>query len=329
MDLTNITKAYGLGQVKSSEKLRSGIVHQTFLTRVETGTRNIVQNMNKELFFAGNGDFSRIFEAWTSNYLIIAQALAEMDFSTAKPLEIKGNFCLELDGCFWRVFEFIENDGEVAVDEEIAFAAAKALSQFHRVMRRINFIPQFPIPNFHNTPAISKKLRVLFKQNLGGKSKRVKEETNFLLNEVEKQKLPALLLGILHGDPNTRNFLLRDKKVIALIDFDTLMKGDLIIDIGDALRSWCRRGTEFSHQIFRASLEGYAAGNGARIDKNLAFMATKFITLELAIRYLIDYFEECYFIWDPEKFESAAKHNLSRCQQGIAYYRSMAEKDLV
>jgi hypothetical protein len=50
------------------------------------------------------------------------------------------------------------------------------------------------------------------------------------------------------------------------------------------------------------------------------------IILELAARFLADYFNDNYFGWNPEKYDSRRAHNLARCRGQIAEFKSYLEK---
>jgi hypothetical protein len=122
------------------------------------------------------------------------------------------------------------------------------------------------------------------------------------------------------------------RRVLALIDLDTLAHGTLATEMGDALRSWCNPGGESAPEaqvdvaLFAAAVEGYAEGSldwitGAEIDTLRPGAET--IALELASRFCTDAFEDRYFGWDATRFASRREHNLVRARSQLSLARSI------
>ncbi len=330
MDLNKVSQFYDLGQVKEQKAL-FGRLHKTFLVVTENGKKYVFQKLNNTLlrkFGAANPIV--IAEDWSNNWSKIFKALKNAPIQVSEPIAKDNQFCFEIDDSIWRVFKFIENDDETGddknaeINENKAHEAGKALGIFHSYLSKENLLPRFTIPNFHNTEYFLDKLDNVYNRDFENKASKVKEEFNFLLSETTKHFLPENLQKyLLHGDPKMANYLFKDGKVIALIDLDTVMLGSIFLDLGDAFRSWCKKDFIFQKNNFEAGLRGYSEGAKEKTNKDLALRATKLITLELATRYLIDYFEESYFNWDKEKFESSAEFNLFRAKKYIEYYKTI------
>ena len=108
------------------------------------------------------------------------------------------------------------------------------------------------------------------------------------------------------------------------------MFGHELLDIGDAFRSWCRENkTEFNLNRFNLAVKAYRSKHNLwwrgveQIGDDLIKDAVALITLELAARYLTDYFEETYFDWKRYKYRSRAEQNLTRAKRYLAYYHNM------
>jgi Ser/Thr protein kinase RdoA (MazF antagonist) len=138
---------------------------------------------------------------------------------------------------------------------------------------------------------------------------------------------PRAPTRVIHGDLKLSNLLFeagtppgRDV-AFALVDFDTLMRGTLWMELGDLWRSWCNSVGEdstsprFDLEIFAASCDGFARGFGAPLDPveldSLA-EAPERIILELAARFAADALEETYWGWDPERFPARGEHDIHR-----------------
>lgn len=134
---------------------------------------------------------------------------------------------------------------------------------------------------------------------------------------------------VIHGDLKLSNVLFEGssgparERAVALVDFDTLMRGALWMELGDAWRSWCNAAGEdtrapcFDLEVFSASCEGFAEGYREPLDAaEVASLETapERITLELCARFATDALEECYFGWDAERFPAAGEHNALRAE---------------
>lgn len=134
---------------------------------------------------------------------------------------------------------------------------------------------------------------------------------------------------VIHGDLKLSNLLFEGElgaaraNAFALVDFDTLMRGTLWMELGDAWRSWCNAAGEdtstprFDLEVFAASCEGFAAGYGGPLDADeVASLETapERITLELCARFVTDALEERYFGWDAERFPTRGDHNALRAE---------------
>lgn len=125
---------------------------------------------------------------------------------------------------------------------------------------------------------------------------------------------------IVHGDLKISNVRFRGNEAVALIDLDTLGRGTLDVELGDALRSWCNPATEdhpearFDLAVFEAAMQGYAAeAHGITHEEWEAVLpGVERITWELAARFAHDALAESYFGWDPSRYGSAGEHHLAR-----------------
>ena len=108
-----------------------------------------------------------------------------------------------------------------------------------------------------------------------------------------------------------------------MVDFDTLDKMPVYLELGDALRSWCNPSGEdttdgyFSMAHCRAALNGYARHARELLTRQewLAIApATLTIYLELAARFCADSLNEDYFSWDAGRFRNHSEHSEIRAR---------------
>jgi len=142
-------------------------------------------------------------------------------------------------------------------------------------------------------------------------------------------ELPHLPARIVHGDLKVSNVRFSGPEARALIDLDTLGRGTLDAELGDALRSWCNPAAEdeapcFDLERFTAAMTGYATacteaargGRGGPTEAEWAALVPGIerIALELAARFATDALEERYFGWDPARYATRAEHDLARAR---------------
>lgn len=221
----------------------------------------------------------------------------------------------------------------------MARACGEIYAKFHRVM------DGFPY-RFKSTKILheTEKVYAAFEKATANGSRRlqpalyeeVKNEIDFIRRELPKFFLPSTLpMRVIHGDPKISNILFDSKgQAKAIIDLDTCNRRPLLVELGDALRSWCGGAEDdprnsFSLPIFRAAWAGYKKGAGDMMTKReLQYVpkAIGTITLELAARFLTDYFDDNYFGWDFSRYPSRRAHNLARARGQIAEFLDYQKK---
>lgn len=165
----------------------------------------------------------------------------------------------------------------------------------------------------------------------------VRAEVEFLAREIPKLMLPAgLPARVVHGDLKISNFVFDEtgREVRTIIDLDTCARFPVLLELGDALRSWCGHAEDdpknkFNAALYRAAVAGYVGGAPGFLsarEQKLLPRAVKLIALNLASRFMRDYFEDNYFGFDAKKYKTRRAANLARARGQIALYRDMAAK---
>ncbi|MEY4545459.1 MAG: hypothetical protein RL685_1654 [Pseudomonadota bacterium] len=140
---------------------------------------------------------------------------------------------------------------------------------------------------------------------------------------------------ILHGDPKLSNVLFEradPTRARCMIDLDTLGRGYLAYELGDALRSWGNRAGEdlleadFDPEVLRAVIAGYARACPSLIpDEEIgsAVAGLETVSLELASRFAADAVLDSYFGWDATRFPTRRAHNLVRARGQFSLARGV------
>ena len=250
---------------------------------------------------------------------------------------VEDGLFLNRDGQTWRMFNYIDGVSFNTVDDPaIAREAGTVLAEFHRALLDMDYEFCNVRPGVHDTQKHIAALRSALDIH--------RDHVNYreilpLSTEIldYAARLPILTASPerkVHGDPKINNFLFdrKNQRGICLVDFDTLGRMSLPLELGDAFRSWCNPGgedvdkTTFSIATFENALQGYASISRDFIldeEWRALVVAIHIIYIELATRFCADALNESFFSWDPNKFESHSQHNQIRARNQLNALKSL------
>lgn len=299
---------YAIGKVKRLSRVTSGLIHASYKVETSNGLY-LLQQLHRDL----------THPSLTADYQVVTAHLLKKGLLTQTVVRTtRGSSQVKDSRSAWRLLTFVPGrvyDGPPTLRQ--ARRLGEALGQFHLALKdfRYPFKSKFKL---HQWRAVYKKLRQL---------KSVLPEAEFLGREFPKTFLPAdLPKRPIHSDPKISNIVFGAKGKMVMIDLDTCQRHTPLVDLGDALRSWCQSDI----RCFGAALEGYARASGGYLSKReqgYIVQAFKLITLELAARFLIDVKENYYFAWDAKKFSSRREHNLARVRRLIVLYCQIVDRE--
>ena len=322
-----ILQAYDIGKVKKIEPISVGLIHQTFKILTDRDAF-IIQRLHRVLES----------EEVAQDFLAVTRHLHEQKFSAPQCVLSKTGAVRVSDGDhYWRMQTFLEGETIEKIDSPARVGeAGKIYARFHRVMDSIRY--PFRSKRFwYETEKEFARLEETVQANkTSDLFSQVREEVAFLMEKLPHLFLPAdLPLRVIHGDPKISNILFDEKgKAKALVDLDTCNRRPILGELGDAFRSWCGLEEDdpkntFRVEIFEAGWKGYlseAKGFLTKRETELVPQAIGTITLELAARFLTDYFNDNYFGWDEKRYPSRRAHNLARARGQIALYHDLQKK---
>ena len=242
----------------------------------------------------------------------------------------------------WRALTWVDGDSVDAVpDPAWARAAGEQVGRFHVALGDFEYDYRFVRAGVHETAAHLAKLhariaagapepreaRELYAAQELREAVELGEE--IAAAAAELPALPTLPRRHVHGDLKISNVRFRRDplRAVALLDLDTLGKGVIAFELGDALRSWCNpRGEDeaaarFELPIFAAAIAGFrSVADPIVTPVELASIAIglETVCIELAARFAVDAFDDAYFGWNPAKFPSRRAHNLVRARGQLA-----------
>ena len=258
---------------------------------------------------------------------IVGSFLMKRGIASPQPLPaVGGDIVFHTDGLRFRCYPMIPgNVFDHVATQAIAREAGRLVGRFHAALQDCAYEPQGSIPNFHDTACVLEQLRDA-RKNLHGDIADIADE---ILEQLPRMIIDAVAMGegemIIHADLKISNLLFDDNGVgTAIVDMDTLMRHYRAIDLGDAFRSWCVRGTgeddatlSFDQALFDAACEGYGVGIGGDIDithRQLFLRATVQMAWELAARFLCDSVHDESFSVDRERYPTRREHNIARAR---------------
>lgn len=322
----SVLRQYSIGTIRLIRPIAIGLIHQTFEIESSTGDY-IMQKLHPKLSSEKIAkDFVAVTEHLHAQHVVTPHCLlTRSGHALARNGQYVWRAQTKLEG---RTFQHIQNAW-------VARQAGEMLGRFHKAMQYCPHIFKSPLQLHQTEKIFAKFLSVTKKFQQDPLMKSVETDVDFIKASFPRFFLPAdLPQHVIHGDPKISNFLFQGKKAHALIDLDTCHRNSLLVELGDAFRSWCGKEEDdhqntFSLPIFRAAWKGYVCEAKHLLSQreiSLIPKAISTITLELASRFLTDYFEDQYFGWNPDLYLSRRTHNLARARGQLALFGSVQKR---
>lgn len=322
-----------------TEPLGQGLINDTWLVQ-SSGGRYVLQRINARVF----PNPEQVMENLQQVLALFAGDGGELVMPALVAARDGRAFVRDSAGHIWRLMGFIDNSLTLQTLQSAAQAqeTGRALAEFHRRLAALDSNALHDtLPGFHVTPEYldacdrtpapredSDELRYC---------RRIIEQGRHLaplLQQAEAQG--CLYRRITHGDPKLNNFLfdLQARRVISLIDLDTVKPGLLHHDIGDCIRSCCNvagesgEEAEFELNFCRELLGAWLQGIGELLTKqerDLLFAGILLLPWELGLRFFTDHLQgDRYFKTDYPG------QNLKRARSQFRLYEQIlaAEKIL-
>ncbi|MCE9680331.1 aminoglycoside phosphotransferase family protein [Shewanella sp. AS1] len=330
---------FGIAMDAKVAPLGNGHINDTFLVRWQSGEM-VLQRINTQVF--------TLPQAVVNNADKIAQHLhrqvqaGEYRLKVVEPLPTKeSQLFLELgDAGFWRAINYLPHSHsiEVVSDEQQAYSAAQAFGHFSRALSSLDAAGiEDVIPHFHHLPNRIEQLKVAAQKDSVGRLSACQQWVDLALSQQSlldelAQLSDSLPLRICHNDTKINNMLYdkRDMSSLAIIDLDTCMKGHLMYDFGDMVRTFTSPEAEDStnlenvtvrESIFAAICQGYLSELDqvlSHAEKQSLWLGARVICLMIGVRFLTDHLNgDVYFHIHHED------HNLQRAANQFTLYLSL------
>jgi Ser/Thr protein kinase RdoA (MazF antagonist) len=318
MDLDAVAAAWGW-PASSITPHAGGLINKTFVVRDDAGAPIAALQQLHPIFSA---EVNLDIEAVTAH-------LAARGLDTPRLLRTRDDRAwVEHEGAVWRALTWIAGQSVHAVPSPAwAHAGGVLVGKFHRAVADLAHDYKFTRAGVHDTAAHLAKLREHVAEGADAEATEIGRE--ILAAAAALPPLPVTPRRHVHGDLKISNLIFRDAPLrgVCLVDLDTVAKGTIAFELGDAMRSWCNPSGEdagsvrFDLDIFRAAIAGFRSEADSIVsddERRSIVFGLEIVAIELAARFAVDAFDDRYFGWDPTRFPSRRIHNLVRARGQLA-----------
>ncbi len=320
--LEQVLVEYGISYL-NTEQITTGLINQTWKIFSQKNAF-IVQRV------------SSIFKPSVMDDIQAVQNhLSAHGLSVAKIVPTKSTRLYVLDdGCFWRVFEYIDGTSYDSVPEpDIAYKAGEMLGTYHKVFSTLEYTFKHGRAIKHNIPMIYEAFQQSLSRGMEAYENLAKP-LDRMLELVPPESFPH---SITHGDPKISNFLFSKTSpndAICIIDLDDCGKRySPVVELASALKSWCQVSddateNQFNIHYFESAIQGYTKGSQGLLTEELQWLpkGIELMALQLAARFFTDAVKDTYFAWDSARFKSRKEHNTARFMAHMYLYNDIVRQ---
>jgi Ser/Thr protein kinase RdoA (MazF antagonist) len=338
--LQTALRAYGFDESSAVvEVIGTGLINSTWKITIE-GKKFILQKINSKVF-------QKPFEIAYNLNLIAAYIRQHIpDYHLVGPLpSVNGEEMIYLEGKgYFRLFPFVcgSHSKDVVETPEQAYEAAVQFGRFCNNLSGFDSSQlRTTIPFFHD---LNFRYQQFADALQNGNPERIKEANAIVKAVMEFNDIvaryrdilsnPGFLRRVTHHDTKISNVLFDSSgQGLCVIDFDTVMPGYFISDVGDMMRTYLcpvseeeRDFTkiEIREEFYNAIVSGYYSQMKDQLtstEKDWFFYAGEFMIYMQALRYLTD------FINDDRYYGSKYPgHNLIRATNQLTLLKALVEK---
>lgn len=346
---------FNTDNILNIKEITGGHINETYEIQFKE-CRYVLQQLNGHVFYSPQG-------VMNNTRLILDHIKKKLIYEGLNPNNsltlIKTKYDQDIaivDDEYWRVTEYIENgiSYENIESPKHFYECGRGVGKFQNVLSDFHTrLLDDSIRHFHDTPwrferfEESKKVNKLDRVSTCKKEIRTIEKYSKIFDTItSKIKRGEIPRRVTHNDTKSSNIML-DKntgKFLTIIDLDTVMKGSLLYDYGDALRFGASTAKEDEIDLSKVKVdlklvEAFTEGFLEELKPNstdsfksitplevkLFYDGFKIITLECAMRFLMDYIEgDHYFRIDSNR----PTHNLERARTQLALVKEIEKNEI-
>jgi len=329
-DLLTLTNEFCIEGADSIKSVDSGFVNNTYVVGSSpTNQKYILQRLHKIFSF----DLLYDIEAVTS-HLSLNGIITPRLINTRNGLP-----GIEKGHDIWRMMTFISGRNVSKASPTVAESAGTLLARYHKIFLSFDYKFKHKIPGYHDIDRSIKRL-ITTKSKFSSmeKDKQLENLIRFVFEQYDKEyfDLSNLPNRVVHGDPKLSNFLFdnTEDSAMCLVDFDTFSNDYVVVELGDAIRSFCHVQDEvdivtFNNDIFASFIRGYMSEADFLTNGEISDIVkgVKIVTLDLCARYITDAYEEQYFKHDSSKYSSLFEQNSVKASSLASFYSELIKNE--
>lgn len=346
--LTAIASAFCLdSRIATVTPLGEGFINDTYIVKMQGESPDYILQRKNHAVFPDVPAMMHNIELVTAHLRRkVTEAGGDPQREVLTVIRTKQNLPYYLDeaGNYWTVCLFISDTitYDRADTPELAYQGGLGIGRFQSLLADFDRPLAQTIKGFHDMRWRFAQWDEALARDAAGRKSSLGEELDWIASHreqmlhfwslVENGTLPT---RVTHNDTKISNILFDKptRKVLCVIDLDTVMSSTSLNDFGDAIRSYANTGAEddadlskvsLNMEMFRAYTEGYLSQRRDTLTPAelewLAF-STRYITFEQVLRFLMDYIDgDTYY---KTKY---SEHNLVRTRAQYRLLQSMEEQ---
>lgn len=327
---------FNVEKIISIKPIDSGHINTTYMITMPE-TKYILQQINTHVFYSPFGLMHNVIEV--TDY-IRKKVIYEGKDPNRAVLNIVNSRCNQSivirNDKYWRCMQYIDGATtyEIIETPKMFYEVGRAVGEFQNLLLDFHTrILDDTIKHFHDTPYRYERFKNTVKLDNCNRVKNCQEEIDFInshsdvfpfiTDRLAKKLIPQ---RVTHNDTKLNNVMIDNVtgKALCLIDLDTVMKGSLLYDYGDALRIGASTAVEDESDLSKVGINlelikeftlGFLEETKESITKNevmALYEGYLVMTLEISMRFLDDYLDgDQYFRVNDDE------HNLRRARNQI------------
>lgn len=310
-----INEYFDYSKIKKITELKGGHINSTYLIEMEE-TSYILQRINHHVFKSPYGMMHNIMEVTEYIRNKLAYNGLDPDRHTLKVQKtIYDQILCIRDDSYWRCMKYIGDS--FAYDKvesaDMIYEIGCAVGNFQNLLKGFHTrILDEIIPHFHDTEDRYKNLCTTISLDEHDRVKDCKDLIKYIKSKSKKfslitdairdKKIPR---RVVHNDTKPSNVLIdnKTKKQLCMIDLDTVMRGSVLFDYGDALRIGASNCAEDERDVSKIDInfDYFKAFNKGFLENSVEYLTEEeiemlvdgyfLITIECGIRFLTDYID--------------------------------------
>jgi len=244
-DLKRILSYYNLGDLKAYSKIPKG-------ENINVQIHTTIGKYHVKYFIQENSERKN----WLMYELLLTNYLTQKGIKVPEIIRTRdGSLYTKYKGRFCVIYKAVEGSINYPLNSDTVAQVGAFLGRFHKIV--MNYKCRYWTTRGRFTPRTL--YHDLIKEVLPNyKNKRLKQKIIRKSKFMYKMEYSDLPRGSIHMDIDPQNFIFKNNKLQALIDFGDSLYGILLIDVARGIYEFCLdSGAAFNHKLVSVFLQTY------------------------------------------------------------------------